>query len=95
MNAAPRVAGDFPRMVLAARNKYGWTLDQISKQLGVSLHTVQSWLKPEAVSRREAPDAAMYALTALVTGKPVTERRGALKITYEPASSQWLARRPV
>lgn len=77
----------FASTVLAARNRHGWTLEEIAGQLDVSLSAVQSWLKPAATSRREAPDWATPALKALVTGRAVSVRRGALTITYAPATT--------
>ena len=77
----------FTAVVVLARQAYGWTLEEIAWKLGVSLHTVRAWLKPGASSAREAPEWAEAALRALVTGKPVSMRKGALLVTYAPATA--------
>ena len=77
---------DFETAVAAARRWKGWTLEEIAAGLGVSVHAVRSWLKPASLSSRAAPSWAGYALTALALDQPVTERRGALRVTYEPAT---------
>jgi transposase-like protein len=75
----------FHDAVLDARRLRGWTVPQIASKLGVSAHTVQSWLKPASRSSRIAPPWAALALGALSHGRPAVELRGGLRITYAPA----------
>lgn len=78
---------EFIEAVEAARSAHGWTVAEIAERLAVSGHTVQSWLKPDSSgSSRSAPSWAAPALMALALDKPVTERRGALDVTYAPAT---------
>lgn len=77
---------DFASALAAGRKRHGWTLQEVATSLDVSLYTVRSWLKPASVSRREAPDWAGHALAALAYGRPVSVVRGAVRVTYEPAT---------
>jgi transposase-like protein len=73
-----------PAAVDAVIRRHAWSAQDVADRLGVSPHTLRSWIKPEtARSHRAAPSWAVHALTALLTGKPVSERRGALRVTYE------------
>lgn len=75
----------FHEAVDDAQRLRGWTHADIAEKLAVRLRTLQNWLKPAAESRSTAPPWAILALTALAQDRPLTERRGALEITYEPA----------
>jgi len=87
-SSAARKSLSFVEALEAAREHKGWTVEEIAGLLGVSPFTVQSWLKPDSSgSSRGAPSWAAHALMALVTGKPLSERRGELEITYAPATS--------
>jgi transcriptional regulator with XRE-family HTH domain len=66
------------------RRRKGWTLEEIAEKLAVSPRTLLSWLKPAARSPRKAPGWAILALMALAWDRAVTERRGAVEITYQP-----------
>lgn len=77
---------EFSLAVAAARKYRGLDLLEMSILLDVSLHTIRSWLKPAATSRREPPGWASAAMTAIAYQKPVSVVRGGLRVTYEPAT---------
>jgi hypothetical protein len=81
----------FEEAVDAAQHLQGWTHADIAERLDVSLHSVQQWLKPSTSrNARTAPQWACLALHALAYHAPVTERRGALEITYAPVQGRWV-----
>ena len=77
----------FAELVSEAKVCRGWTREDVSEALGVSRHTLRSWLRPKAASGRQAPSWALCALRALITGEVVYEQRGWVRVAYEPDCS--------
>lgn len=76
----------FHDQVRKAQSKLGYTRQELSQALGISPHTLDSWLKPEEVaSARPVPEWAIMYLDVLVTGRPRTVIDGAIAITYQRA----------
>ncbi len=75
----------FREAVADAQRLQGWTHAEIAEKLAVPPQVLQNWLKPAAKSKRSAPVWAVLALHALTHDREVTERRGAVEITYAPA----------
>lgn len=64
--------------------KLGYTRAQLAEALGVSSHTIDSWMKNEdTASHRSAPDWVEHYLEVLVTGRPITFVQGDIAITYQ------------
>lgn len=62
--------------------KHGWTHERLAEALGVSAHTYASWLKEDALSARQAPEWAWFALDSIRTGQCPQQMKGEVLVTY-------------
>lgn len=75
----------FADQVRDAQARLKYTRAEMADALGVSPHTLDSWMKVDAVSARQAPDWADAFLTVLTTGRSITYVQGEVAITYQRA----------
>lgn len=75
----------FAELVADAKDMRRWTRQDVAEGLGVSRHTLRSWLKAGGASGRQAPPWAVHGLRAMVTGEAVYEQRGEIEIVYRHA----------
>lgn len=79
-----KTQASFEDLVSKVCVRRGLTLPELGVALGVSEHTVRSWLKQEAASARTPPGWVGVALRALLTGRTAVMRRGGLLVAYRP-----------
>jgi transcriptional regulator with XRE-family HTH domain len=61
----------------------GWSHAEAAEAVGVSIHTLRSWLKPKAASGRGPSVQAQLAVEALrVPGRIVYGQQGHVEVTY-------------
>lgn len=74
----------FRELVKSAQSKLGYSRAELADALGVSPHTLDSWMKSEdTASHRTPPEWVETYLDVLVTGRPITYIQGDIAITYQ------------